>query len=167
MTVLTDWARDWGVTPDAVRDLMQRLTLEAKNTDTPAKAEGSEAWVQSRLLLDAGYRGDVLLFRNNVGVLEDRNGRPVRYGLANDSPRVNRSLKSADCIGIWRRLIHPKDVGTFIGQFVSAETKHVGWTPRPGDAHEVAQSNWAALINNYGGIARFYAGQGNFFEGLE
>lgn len=159
------WAAKWGVPPAAIQDLSQSL-VAASASERAEREGGSEAWVQSRVLLDAGYRDDILLFRNNVGVLQDINGRPVRYGLANDSARVNQSIKSGDLLGVWRRIIRPQDVGQAIGQFVSIETKRVGWSPRPNDKHEAAQSAWAALINNYGGLARFYAGQGNIFEVL-
>lgn len=58
-----------------------------------------EAAVQERIRLRAGELG-IHLFRNNVGVAETENGRPIRYGLANDSAQLNKRLKSADLIGI-------------------------------------------------------------------
>ena len=81
----------------------------------------------------------------------------MRFGLANDSPQVNKVVKSADLIGIKPRVIHQHDVGVLIGQFVSLECKHSTWKYR-GDEHEQAQAAWAALITSLGGIARFVTG---------
>ena len=119
----------------------------------------SEDVVQQRVRLEAPSKG-VLLFRNNVGVLKDITGRPVRYGLANDSKRMNESVKSADLIGLRRVLIEPKHVGLVIGQFVSRECKHEGWT-YGGTEHEVAQLKWVTTIQAYGGDACFVTGEGS------
>jgi hypothetical protein len=123
------------------------------------EADKSEAYVDSQLVLEAERRDDILLFRNNVGALKDERGRVVRYGLANESSRVNAAIKSSDRIGIYRKLIRPQDVGTYVGQFVGYELKKQTWAGlNLNDPHEAAQAAWAALINNYGGIARFHSG---------
>lgn len=124
----------------------------------------SEARVQSRVRLEAPGRG-VRLWRNNVGVLRDDTGRPVRYGLANETAALNRELKSGDLIGWRRRLITGADVGFVIAQFVSRECKPEDWRMAgPGDvrrfAHEQAQQRWIDLINADGGDACFVTGTG-------
>jgi hypothetical protein len=123
----------------------------------------SEALVQSRLRLEAAGTG-MRLWRNNVGVLPNRDGRPVRYGLANDTKALNEKLKSGDLIGWRRRVITPADVGYAIAQFVSRECKPQGWTlAGPGNvglfAHEQAQQRWIDLILADGGDACFYTGE--------
>lgn len=166
--ILQQWARVWAISDRALADLSDRLTVSARAEITgEAYAPRSEGYVQSRLLLDSGYRPDVLLFRNNVGVLRDERGRPVRFGLANDSKNVNGVVKSADLIGVWRRVIQSQDVGRTIGQFVSIEVKREGWRLSPADKHEGAQAAWSALIDSYGGVACFFSGGGNFFDTLE
>lgn len=80
-------------------------------------------------------------WRNNVGVLLDATGRPVRYGLANDSQALNRGLKSADLIGIGPG-----------GRFLSIEAKREGWTYR-GTGREKAQAAWRDLVLHHGGLA--------------
>ena len=122
----------------------------------------SEALVQSKLRLEAAGTG-LRLWRNNVGVLRDKAGTPIRYGLANDSKALNEKLKSGDLIGWRRRLVTPADVGHVIAQFVSRECKPQGWTPAgPGNvglyAHEQAQQRWIDIINADGGDASFYTG---------
>jgi hypothetical protein len=150
---LKTWALRHHVSLEALAELSAMLgagTLPASSSD------GSEGRVQSQVRLAAPAHG-MRLFRNNVGVLTDERGVPVRYGLANDSKALNARLKSADLIG-WRRFqIQPQHVGSCIAQFVSLECKHEGWTYR-GDAREEAQARWAGLVAADGGFARFVTG---------
>lgn len=113
-----------------------------------------------------GYR----LWRNNIGVLKDERGVPVRYGLANDSRQLNEQLKSGDLIG-WRpRLVTPDMVGDVFAQFVSIDAKPDGWTfPNPTNRviarktgermtayeHAMAQLRWANMLRDEGGEAGF------------
>lgn len=155
MNILDTWARDWAISPVALRDLRVRLGAEADPDIVAApSADLSEAGVQSRVRV-AARRDGAHLWRNNVGVFHDvERGVFVRFGLCNDSKQLNERVKSADLIGIRPRVIQPQDVGTLIGQFVSRECKHGGWK-WTGSDREVAQQNWAALINSLGGDASF------------
>ncbi len=119
-----------------------------------------EAYAQSLVRLEAARLPNVTLWRNNVGVLKDLTGRPVRFGLANESPALNAVLKSADLIG-WRTVtITPDMVGQCVAVFLSREIKEPGWTYR-GDAHERAQKAWVDMVNAAGGDARFTTGPGS------
>ena len=118
----------------------------------------NERDIQNLVRLEASRRG-WRVWRNNVGVLIDSRGVPVRYGLANDSSQVNASVKSADLIGVRPVLITPEHVGGLIGQFVSIECKAEGWSGRGNDKHEAAQRKWAQLINDLGGYAIFSTGK--------
>ena len=116
-----------------------------------------EAEVQASVRLLAtvlGWR----VWRNNIGVLKDARGVPIRYGLANDSSVVNRSVKSGDLIGIRPVVITPEMVGKVIGQFVWIECKREGWHYNANDAHEEAQARWAKIVNDLGGYATFSTG---------
>ena len=77
----------------------------------------NESTIQAKVRLDASKLG-WRLWRNNVGVLMDSRGVPVRFGLANDSAGVNKIIKSADLIGIRPVIITQDMVGKVIGQFV-------------------------------------------------
>jgi hypothetical protein len=95
------------------------------------------------------------LWRNNVGALVDNNGRPVRFGLANDTKALNETLKSGDLIG-WRPLlVTPDMLGDCIAQFVSIECKPDGWAYRPAEPRAVAQNRWGSMIRREGGYAGF------------
>lgn len=154
---LFPWAIRHGVSLAALKDLEHELGLGGLGT-MRADDGASEGAVQSRVRLEAAQKG-VRLFRNNVGQLLDATGRPVRYGLANDSKAMNETIKSADLIG-WRRvLIGPQHVGHVVAQFVSREIKEVGWTY--GDTkREQAQKRWALMAAADGADAGFATGEG-------
>ena len=154
--IFADWAAKWGVPPAAMADLQTRaFGLDG----TPgAEAGRSEAAVQSQVRLEASRKGG-RLWRNNVGAGYSDTGDYIRWGLANDSASVNRVIKSADLIGLRPVKVEQRHVGTVIGQFVSREVKAAGWTYR-GTDREVAQLNWATLVNTLGGDAAFATAEG-------
>jgi hypothetical protein len=145
MTPLDQWARDWGISPVAMADL--RMRQGALPVSRLGAAVTSEAAVQQQVRLEAAERG-ILLFRNNVGALQDESGRWVRYGLANDSTQLNARFKSGDLIGLRSN-----------GQFVSREIKAGNWR-YTGTEREVAQLAWIELIQSHGGDAAFATGRG-------
>lgn len=117
-----------------------------------------EADIQAHVRLAASAAG-WRVWRNNIGVLMDARGVPVRYGLANESKAVNSSVKSGDLIGIRPVLITPEMVGQTIGQFVSLECKRPEWKFNANDKHQAAQAHWAKIVNDLGGYAIFTTGQ--------
>lgn len=158
MTILQSWAMRHGVSQAALDDLMRELRLPAiPEPHTPAPAR-SEKWVQDQIRLEAGRKG-LAMWRNNVGALLDEQGRSVRFGLANDSKKVNEFIKSADLIGIRRVVITPAHVGHTVGQFVCREVKPSDWR-YTGTAREQAQMRWATLVQSFGGDAGFATGEG-------
>lgn len=152
------------MTPDEWRraypEAAAALTEMTRAAIQPTKAEYagfSEAAIQQRARLHAAQVGGVL-WRNNVGAILDSRGVPVRFGLFNDTAKMNELNKSPDLIGIWPKRITPADVGSVVGQFWGEEIKGAGWR-YTGTPHEVAQLNGINLIRSYGGIANFYCGQ--------
>jgi hypothetical protein len=78
------------------------------------------------------------LFRNNVGMLEDRNGQKVKYGLCTGS---------SDLIG-WKRVtITPEMVGRTVAIFLAVEVK-AGKTKTTEQ-----QINFIEAVGGSGGIA--------------
>jgi len=147
------WKQRW---PDAAKELVALLVPPVETRDS---MPGSEARVQSEVRLEAASKG-VRLWRNNVGQLLDEQGRPIRYGLANESKALNESLKSSDLIG-WRPVTVTADmVGRKLAVFVSRECKRPGWHMTPGDDRAQAQARWLALIAADGGDACFASGVG-------
>lgn len=151
---LLEWQRKHGITAEALADLVTMVGL-----DVPRSTKGTpEARVQDEARLLASKMG-WRLFRNNVGVLKDERGVPVRYGIANDSPAMNKRIKSSDLIGIRPVVITPDMVGSTIGQFVAREVKKAGWKYK-GTEHEKAQLAFGTLIIGLGGDFKFWNGEG-------
>ena len=117
----------------------------------------SESAVQKDEQIAASATG-ARLWRNNVGVLLDKTGRPVRYGLANESKEQNKVMKSSDLIGIKPVLITADMVGCTIGQFVARECKKETWKPGEDREREAAQGAFIDLVNSLGGDACFTTG---------
>lgn len=151
---LLEWQRKHGITAEALADLVKMVGL-----DVPRSTKGTpEARVQDEARLLASKMG-WRLFRNNVGVLKDERGVPVRYGICNDSPAMNKRIKSSDLIGIRPVVITPDMVGSTIGQFVAREVKKAGWKYK-GTEHEQAQLAFGTLIIGLGGDFKFWNGEG-------
>lgn len=151
---LLEWQRKHGITAEALADLVTMVGL-----DVPRSSKGTpEARVQDEARLLASKMG-WRLFRNNVGVLKDERGVPVRYGIANDSPAMNKRIKSSDLIGIRPVVITQDMVGSTIGQFVAREVKKAGWKYK-GTEHEQAQLAFGTLIIGLGGDFKFWSGEG-------
>lgn len=163
-----EWAARWHIPQAAVDELCRSCIF---SPDAPVTVVKSEARVQSEVRLEAAH-ADVYLFRNNIGagaVVSPSNlcsrcvkqARSfIRWGLGNDSEQINKVLKSADLIGVRKRLITARDVGCYIGQFVSREVKRSNWK-FSGVESEHAQARWATLINAQGGDAQIVTGIGS------
>jgi hypothetical protein len=88
--------------------------------------------------------GDVRLWRNNVGVLIDRTGRPVAYGLGSKGSKALEG--TSDKIGLRSVTITPEMVGRRVALFVAIEEKDLAKaTP--------AQLRFIAQVQKAGGLA--------------
>lgn len=154
---LKQWQLRHGATDAAMLELMQLFGAHDPGW-TPVDGNASpEAIQQSKLRLTIAREGHKA-WRNNVGggVLED--GSFVRWGLANDSKKLNDAIKSGDLIGARRLLITPQMVGCVVAQFASWEVKKEGWR-YTGTPREVAQLHWIEVVNGMGGYAKFSTGE--------
>jgi hypothetical protein len=114
----------------------------------------SEANLQSMLRLSAAERGHAL-WRNNNGACVDKTGRMIRYGLGNDSKKLNDEWKSSDLIGITRVVIGPEHVGQTVGLFTAVEVKAPDWHMTAGDKRAQAQAAFINTVRGLGGIGLF------------
>lgn len=151
MVNLYEWAKRWGVPTGAIDELREQMGQDDCRSAFPDAT--SEAGVSQRVRLAYANSGG-LLWRNNVGAFKDDNDNWVRYGLANDSQKMNKSIKSSDLIGVRPVTITPEMVGTVIGQFVAIECKHPHWQ-YTGTDHEVAQLKFLQLVMAKGGLGYF------------
>lgn len=121
----------------------------------------NEAELEQQMKAFAIYDGCWLL-RNNSGALPrplDKNGkkvdgRPIRFGLGNDSSDWNKKFKSSDEIGITVVTITPEMVGKKLGVFTAIEVKEPGWK-YTGKDREPAQLNFIEWVKARGGFAGF------------
>ncbi len=121
----------------------------------------SEAAVQSEIRIEAPKR-NVTLFRNNVGVGVNPAGVPIRFGLCNDSAKLNRKFKSSDLIGF-----RPLDMfGQTVAQFVAIECKREGWVWADTD-REVAQLAYLNIVRAAGGVGEFCTSVEEFIAALK
>lgn len=151
MTPLETWARRYGVPPVAVTDLL-RILGAGEPTDAGLALVGqSEAAVQQATRLTHRATGG-RLWRNNSGMAAGEGGRPVRFGLGNDSAQVCAVMKSSDLIGITPVTCQ---CGCRYGVFTAYEVKRPGWRLTPGDKRAQAQLTFIKLVTSLGGIGRF------------
>lgn len=153
---LAQWAIKWGVPSEAAEEL--RREFGTINTDPPQKFGNSEGAIQNTVRLEASRKG-IRLWRNNVGACTDRHGNFIRYGLANDSKKINDLIKSSDLIGLRPVTIQQHHVGQIIGQFVAREVKAGNWSYTGSDREE-AQLRFLELVASLGGDAAFANSEG-------
>lgn len=149
---LNEWAIRHHVGMDALAELKEMLGRGPAIHLAPGDAL-SEAGVQSRVRLAAPAKR-MRLWRNNVGALVDARGVPVRYGLANESPAMNKAYKSSDLIGSTTVTVTPAMVGTDVAILTAIECKESAWR-YTGTPREVAQAAFHGLVIADGGYARF------------
>lgn len=104
-----------------------------------APAIAPESVIQAEIRLALGRLPDVRAWRNNCGILPDRRGIPVHFGVGGSG--------GSDLIGLQRTLITPEMVGRAIAVFVAAEVK------RPGVAVPEHQQRFIDFVSRFGGIA--------------
>lgn len=114
----------------------------------------TEANQQQLIRTEAPRRGAQLL-RNNSGAYFDDNGRMVRYGLGNDSAKLNKVFKSSDLIGFQTITVTPEMVGRSLAVFMAVEVKKLGWKLTPGDKQAQAQQAFGHWVQRHGGLFYF------------
>lgn len=92
-----------------------------------------------RILLRSSEQG-ARLWRNNCGMLQDKEGRWVRYGVCNPG--------GSDLLGFSPHLVVPSDIGRTLAIFTAIEAK----TGRLRPTHE--QQSFLDAVERAGGIAR-------------
>lgn len=158
MIELMQWAAQWGVSIDAMRDLERRFGVAPELQQLPDLQAGrSEAAVSADAVRQARELHGAYCWRNNSGAYTDDKGNHVRYGLGNISKQVNDVMKTSDYIGIWPFHIRPEHVGQTVGQFYAREDKPEGWV-FTGQGRERGQMTFGELVVRLGGRFHFHAG---------
>jgi hypothetical protein len=151
-TDLNQWAIRHHVSYAAIAELQALVSTYADPPPNLLTEADAQAAVRVQATA-AGWR----LWRNNIGAGKLESGIFVRFGIANDPPALNKTIKSSDLIGIRPVIIQPHQVGHVFGLFVCREVKKPGWR-FTGTEREVAQQRWNTLITAMGGDAKFTTG---------
>lgn len=153
-TELNEWRQLHGIDENAWRDLMMLLAPPIQPYTMPEL--NTEAYNQQMLRLVASSREHTYLWRNNVGAyVEPGSRRQIRYGLCNDSKKLNAKWKSSDLIGGTPILVTPQHVGMRLLVFTAVEVKAGGWKPGKDRMRERAQLRFINAVRTAGGIGFF------------
>lgn len=161
---LTQWQQKHNISAEAMGDLAIITGRVPASLYTPSQGATSEEATQSRLRVIAPSLASHL-WRNNNGVMEDGD-RYIRFGLANDSKKLNDVFKSSDLIGITQMRIGPQHFGRTVGIFTAIEVKHPRWVTPENDRDE-AQSNYLQHVNANGGLGFFCTHPGQLMTMIE
>lgn len=159
-----EWARRWNLPPEAIMEL-RYISLCDTSQIPDERSQDSEEAVASRVLLEGGNRGMILL-RNNSGAFQNEHEKWVRFGLGNVSKEFNSHYKSSDYIGIYPLYITERYLGRTVGIFTAVETKRANWKFK-GDKGEKAQGSFLDIVTTNGGIATFASHSGHLLTALE
>jgi hypothetical protein len=111
----------------------------------------TETDVSATIRIEGAKRG-MMLMRNNSGAFKDTSGRWIRFGLGNDSRRVNDLMKSSDLVGVMSGAYW--GFPGIAGIMSCIESKKPGWR-YVGTEHERAQLNFINIVQRHGGFACF------------
>ena len=103
------------------------------------------------------------LMRNNSGAYQDDTGRLIRFGLGNESKRVNDHIKFGDYIGWTPITITPEMIGKTVAVFTNIEIKPgekgvknaLRKAENKPESREAGQLRAINLVREAGGIAWF------------
>jgi hypothetical protein len=151
-----EWATRWNIPAAALQE------LRGLYVPPPAETSTSEAAAQAQLRVDAPKMG-AALWRNNRGACEMSPGRWVRFGLGNDSDKLDKVFKSSDLIGITPVTVRPEHVGRTIGVFTAVEVKHPGWT-KPENDRDRAQEAFLVSVCQHGGLGMFVTHESQYHD---
>lgn len=98
-----------------------------------------EGILQAEIRLALGMDRSVVAWRNNSGVLLDRNGKPVRFGVGHPG--------GSDLICMKKVVITPEHVGRTLAVFAALEVKTPTGKPTP------EQQHFLNFVTGFGGIA--------------
>ena len=114
----------------------------------------NEATVQDEIRLDSSQYGGLL--RNNSGVYDPDNPPTpfLRWGLGNDSKKINAVRKSSDLVGCTSVVITQEMVGHTVAVLTAVEVKKQHWVYTNTKKNR-AQLNFINWVRGFGGIGCF------------
>lgn len=123
----------------------------------------TESEIQQLIMIEAAKHG-IILWRNNSGQLQNKEGRWIQFGLGNTGKIQNSSFKSSDLIGIMPYTVASAVGVGNLGLFIAIEVKREGWLFNPNDKREQAQKAFMDFIVSKGGVANFCSSVDDFLR---
>ena len=126
----------------------------------------NEATVQAEIRVDSVKYGGLL--RNNSGMYDPANPPTpyTRWGLGNDSKKINDVRKSSDLIGYTSVIITPEMVGHTIAVLTVVEVKKQGWQWSE-TKKNTAQLNFINWARTGGAIGCFAQSVGDYRKSIQ
>lgn len=123
--------------------------------DAPNTALTEQAVQQECRFVGAGQ--GMWLLRNNSGAFNPKQppSPGTRWGLGNDSSKINAVMKSSDLIGCTEFVIPPHWVGRKVAVMTAIEVKDPNWHLTPGDKRAQAQAAFMNKVTAMGGLSGF------------
>lgn len=138
--MIEGWFQKYNIPFEAQAELRLLFISHPRGDDTPST--GTEGDVQNLIRIKAAELGDVL-WRNNSGATTDDAGNFFRFGLGNDSTKLNMVYKSPDLVGL-----------RCDGKPLFIEVKEPGWN-WTGTKHEQGQMNFLTHAASFGALCGF------------
>lgn len=164
---LSEWAERFNIGPDALFSLYGILTAPLGSSELAPYEKMPEKHVQDALRVVAGAREHTYLWRNNVGATQTPDGRMIRYGLCNESKKLNQRFKSSDLIGGTPIVVTPEMVGKRVMVFTAVEVKKADWKPGSDTQRERGQLRFINAVRAAGGIGFFCRDSGVYTSFLD
>ena len=152
---LSEWAERFNIGPDALFSLYQILTIPLGSAAVGEYEKNSETYVQNVLRVLASSREHAYLWRNNVGAVTTPGGGQLRYGLCNESKKLNQRFKSSDLIGGTPVTVTADMVGKRVMIFTAVEVKKADWKPGSDTQRERGQLRFINAVRAAGGFGFF------------
>lgn len=143
--MIETWIQRWQIPPQCLAELQALFIPHPRDDDDPAK--GTEGDVQNLIRCAAADMGHVL-WRNNSGAATTDTGSFIRFGLGNDSKKLNKVYKSPDLVGIRRA------IGNLPLRPMLIEVKEPGWK-FTGSEREKGQLNFMTHAASFGALCGF------------
>ncbi|AUR82469.1 hypothetical protein NVP1024O_69 [Vibrio phage 1.024.O._10N.261.45.F8] len=164
---LSEWAERFNIGPDALFSLYGILTAPLGSSEMAPYEKMPEKHVQDALRVVASSREHTYLWRNNVGATQTPDGRMIRYGLCNESKKLNQRFKSSDLIGGTPIVVTPEMVGKRVMVFTAVEVKKADWKPGSDTQRERGQLRFINAVRAAGGIGFFCRDSGVYTSFLD
>lgn len=143
--MIEGWVQRWQLPAQAIEELRALFITSPAEDEIPIV--GTEGDVQA-LIREAAASMGHYLWRNNSGATTTDTGSYVRFGLGNDSKKLNDTYKSPDLVGI------RSQVGNLPLRPLLIEVKEPGWK-WSGNKREVGQLNFMQHAASLGALCGF------------